>query len=103
MKITSATYRADGSLDLSGHRARPVGCGGPEYNFGYLVAAAPETAHAGPGAKITVIPLPMGSPAVQTLPAARFPQYLTTDQDTRIFVVTGPLAGVTALYEMYHP
>ncbi|HEY3953758.1 MAG TPA: hypothetical protein VGM53_10305 [Streptosporangiaceae bacterium] len=103
MEITSAAHRADGSLELSGHHARAAGCGGPEYSFGYKVAAAPVTAHAAPGVRITVIPLPMGSPAERALPAARLPGYLAADQDTRIFMVTGPLTGVTALQEMYHP
>jgi hypothetical protein len=44
-----------------------------------------------------------GLPAEHRAPAARLPGYLAADQDTRIFMVTGPLTGVTALQEMYHP
>lgn len=103
MKVTSARYNADGSLGLTGHRAWTIGCGGPEWHFGYGVATATETAHAGRGAAITVTPLPMERPAVRSLPAARLPGYLAADQDTRIFEVTGPLTAITGMQEMYHP
>lgn len=103
IKVTSATYNADGSLDLTGHQTTPVGCGGPEDSFGYRTSTATETVHAAPQAKIAVIPLPMGNPAVKTLSAASFPRYVASDQDTRIFAVRGPLTDVTTLCEMYHP
>jgi hypothetical protein len=34
---------------------------------------------------------------------AALPSYLTADKNGRIFLVTGPVSGLTSLEEMFHP
>jgi hypothetical protein len=34
---------------------------------------------------------------------AALPSYLTGDKNGRIFLVTGPVSGLTSLEEMFHP
>ena len=75
-------------------------CGGPDDSH-YNVASTTETAQVTPGASITVFPLSKMQP--EPIAASKLASYLATDEDTRIFLVTGPLTKITGLQEQFHP
>jgi hypothetical protein len=99
MHVTAAKEGVDGSLTLTGNPAKLV-CGGPDDSH-YNVATATETGHVNPGALIQVFPLSTGHPV--TISPGQLPSYLATDQDTRIFLITGTLSRITGLQEEFHP
>jgi hypothetical protein len=59
------------------------------------------TAHVLASASVKVFPLPTMHPVKIRL--AKLASYLATDDDTRIFLITGPLRAITALQEQFHP
>ena len=97
--ITAVTSGVDGALTLTGNPATLV-CGGPDDSH-YNVATSTESAHVNPGATITVFPVSAGHP--ESLSPYKLSSYLATDDDTRIFLVTGPLSRITGLQEQFHP
>jgi hypothetical protein len=99
LHVTAVQAGTDGALTLTGNPATLV-CGGAD-DLHYDFTSATVTGHVIPGASITVFPIPaMRSVAIGP---HRLASYLATDEDTRIFLVTGPLSRITGLAEMYHP
>jgi len=88
-----------GSLTLTGNPATLV-CGGAD-DYHYNVATTTVTGHVIPGASIKVFPVSVMHPVA--VGPRRLASYLATDQDTRIFLVTGPLGRITGLQEEFHP
>jgi hypothetical protein len=99
MHVTAAKEGTDGALTLTGNPATMV-CGGAD-DFHYNVAKSTETGHVNPGAVITVFPVTTGHPVA--ISPGQLSSYLTTDQDTRVFLITGTLARITGLQEQFHP
>ena len=99
MHVTAAKEGTDGALTLTGNPATMV-CGGPD-DFHYNVAKTTESGHVNPGAVITVFPVTTGHPV--TISPGQLSSYLATDQDTRVFLITGTLARITGLQEQFHP
>lgn len=99
MHVTAAKEGVDGSLTLTGNPAKLV-CGGLDDSH-YNVATTTETGHVNPGALIQVFPLSTGHPVA--ISPGQLPSYLATDQDTRIFLITGTLGRITGLQEEFHP
>lgn len=102
VRITAVQAGADGSLTVTGSPAALV-CGGLD-DLHYDVSGSIVTGHVVPSAAITVIPLPTlpGKP-FESLRTRQLAGYLASDEDTRIFLVTGPLSRITGLQEEYHP
>lgn len=98
LQLTAARENSDGSLTVTGHRATMV-CGGPD-DFHYNFAAATVTGQVRPDAALQVL-----SPSLRPTAIAhsKFPAYLATDQNVRVFVVAGPLTAIAALTEQFHP
>jgi hypothetical protein len=99
MHVTAAKEGTDGALTLTGNPATMV-CGGAD-DFHYNVAKRTETGHVNPGAVITVFPVTTGHPVA--ISPGQLSSYLATDQDTRVFLITGTLARITGLQEQFHP
>jgi hypothetical protein len=99
LHVTQARAAADGSLTLTAHRAWLV-CGGPDDSH-LTIAPTTVTAHVIPGASITVFPVSDMHP--DPIRPAALPAYLASDQDTRTFLVTGPLGAISGLHEQFHP
>jgi hypothetical protein len=97
LRVAAARTAADGSLTLTAHRARLV-CGARDDSH-FAVSPATVTAHVIRGASITVFPGPGERP--EPITPARLPAYLASDQDTRPFLVTGPLNGISGLHEQF--
>jgi len=96
--LTAATEHPDGSLTVTGNRATMV-CGGAD-DFHYNFAAATVTGQVTPSAAVQVL-----NASLQDIPIthAKFPSYLKTDMNVRVFIYSGPLAAITALSEQFHP
>jgi hypothetical protein len=77
-------------------------CGGPD-DFHYDVATATETIHALPSAAVQVLAASSNGITDVPIDHAALPSYLTGDKNGRIFLVTGPVSGLTSLEEMFHP
>jgi len=77
-------------------------CGGPD-DFHYDVASATVTVHAVPSAAVKV--LATNSNGITDVPIAHvaLPSYLAGDKNGQIFMVTGPVSGLTSVEEMFHP
>jgi hypothetical protein len=98
----SAHVAADGSVTLTGEPATLV-CGGPDDQH-YDVSSTTEKARVLAGASVEKVTC--GTPsgcADEPIPARRLPSYLAAGAESGVFLVTGPLDGITALKEMYHP
>lgn len=76
-------------------------CGGAD-DYHYNVVSSDEDLTVVPGAVIQVLPI-TETMQLQTIPASRFAGYLATDDDTRIFEITGRLDAVTKMQEQFHP
>jgi hypothetical protein len=83
---------------VTGNRATMV-CGGAD-DFHYDFAAATVTGQVTLSAALRVL-----SSSLQDTPIthAKFPAYLKTDQNVRVFIYSGPLTAITALSEQFHP
>ena len=97
--ITHVQAAASGALTVTGNPATLV-CGGPD-DFHFNVASSTETGHVVPGASIEVFPVSTMSP--QRIQPGKLASYLATDEDTRIFLIVGPLTAITSLQEQFHP
>jgi hypothetical protein len=100
VRVIAAKLVSGGGLNLTGNPTTMV-CGGEDdyhFNFSTTVEAVLVT----PGATIEVLPLEENM-HLQTIPASALAGYLTTDNDTRIFSVTGPLDAATEIQEQFHP
>ena len=97
LRVAAARAAADGSLTLTAHPARLV-CGARGDSH-FAVSPATVTAHVIRGASITVFPGPGARP--EPITPARLPAYLASDQDTRTFLVTGPLSAISGLHEQF--
>ena len=97
LRLATASENTDGSLTVTGNRATMV-CGGPD-DFHYDFAAT-VTGRVTPSGSVQVL-----STSLQDTPTthAKFPAYLKTDQNIRVFVYTGPLTAITSLAEQFHP
>jgi len=84
---------------LTGNPAALV-CGGPDDSH-FNTSGSTVTAHVVPGAAIKVFPVSKMSP--EPIQPGKLAAYLATDDDTRIFLVTGPLTAITGLQEQFHP
>jgi hypothetical protein len=98
--VIAAKETPDGGLNLSGNPTTYV-CGGPD-DYHFNVATTVEAVLVVPGATIEVLPL-QENMQLQKIPASQLAGYLMTDDDTRIFMVTGPLDAATELQEQFHP
>ena len=99
LHLTAVKAGTDGALIVTGNPATLV-CGGFD-DLHYDFTTATVTGYVIPGASITVFPASaMHSVAIGP---DKLAAYLATDQDTRIFLITGPLSGITGLQEEYHP
>ena len=52
---------------------------------------------------ISVMVFPLSKMHPVAIGPGQLASYLSTDEDTRIFLVTGPLTGLTGLQEQFHP
>jgi hypothetical protein len=98
LHLTSATDNTDGTLTVTGVAATMV-CGGPD-DFHYDFGTATVTGHVLASATIQVLSSTL-QPAPITL--AKFPGYLASDMNVRVFAYTGPRTAVTAMTEQFHP
>jgi hypothetical protein len=99
IRITAVKTGPGGALTLTGNPAKLV-CGGPDDSH-YNVAKTTETGQVNPGASIMVFPLSKMHPVAMA--PGKLGAYLRTDEDTRIFLVTGRLTTITGLQEQFHP
>ena len=97
--ITKVVAAASGALTVTGQAAKLV-CGGPD-DFHWNTVTATETGHTVPSAKIEVFPT--SKMALEPIKASQLAGYLKTDQDTKIFLIGGPLSAMTSLQEQFHP
>jgi hypothetical protein len=97
LHVTAARAAADGSLTLTANPARLVCDVRGESHF--AVASATMTGHVIRDASITVVP-GSGVRAGPITPA-RLPAYLGSHQDTRTFLVAGPLGAISGLHEQF--
>ena len=98
LHLTSASENADGTLTVTGVAATMV-CGGPD-DFHYNFGPAAVTGHVLASATIAVL-----SSTLQPTPIklGKFPSYLASDMNVRVFTYTGPRTAITALTEQFHP
>lgn len=102
MHLTKVQPASDGTLTITGNPSTMV-CGGPD-DFHFHLTTGTETGHVVKGATIDVVPISDGSKGPeQPVQASKLASYLATDQDTRTFLVGGPLSAITTLQEQYHP
>lgn len=97
--VTAVKAGTSGSLTLTGNLVTLV-CGGPD-DLHYDIAATTVTAHVIPCASVMIFPLP--AMHLEAIRPYQLASYLASDEDTRIFLVTGPLSRITGLQEEYHP
>jgi hypothetical protein len=96
--LSAARQNANGSLTVTGNRATVV-CGGPD-DYHYNVGAAVVTGDVLFNATLRVL---TPTTDLETLTLPLFASYIPDDHNSRIFMVTGALTGITALSEVYHP
>jgi hypothetical protein len=98
LHLTKASENADGTLTVTGNTATMI-CGGPD-DFHYNFGSGTVTGHVLAGASIQVL-----NSAIQLTPVtpAKFPGYLASDMNVRVFTYTGPRTAITALSEEFHP
>jgi hypothetical protein len=98
LHLNSAKENADGTLTVTGVAATMI-CGGPD-DFHYNFGTAPVTGHVVASATIRVL-----NSALQPTPIklAKFPSYLGSDMNVRVFTYNGPRSAITALTEQFHP
>ena len=97
-EVTAAKESANGALAITAHRATVV-CGGVD-DLHYDIATPTESGTVTPAGIVQVLGSNIQE---QTIAHADFSARLASDQWGRIFMVTGPLTGITILKEMYHP
>src|SRR6201996_1614141 len=97
--ITKVQSAAGGALTITGQDAKLV-CGGPA-DFHWNVVTAAETGKTVPAVSISVFPTTKMAP--QAIKPSQLAAYLKTDDDTRIFLIGGPLSAMTSLQEQFHP
>jgi hypothetical protein len=97
--ITKVQAAASGALTVTGQAAKLV-CGGPD-DFHWNPVTATETGHTVPTAKIETFPTSKMAP--ESIAASQLAAYLKTDDDTKIFLIGGPLSAMTSLQEQFHP
>jgi hypothetical protein len=97
--IRTVASAASGLLTLSANPATVV-CGGPD-DLHYDVSGTTVTCYVVPTATISVFDL--SAMSSKPIAVSKFRAYLATDRGTRTFLVTGPLTGIDALVEQYHP
>jgi hypothetical protein len=97
--ITKVQAAASGALTVTGQAAKLV-CGGPD-DFHWNTATATETGQTVPTAKIETFPTSKMAP--EPIKPSQLAAYLKTDDDTKIFLIGGPLSAMTSLQEQFHP
>lgn len=97
--ITKVQAAASGALTVTGQAAKLV-CGGPD-DFHWNTVTATEIGHTVPTAKIETFPTSKMAP--EPIKASQLAAYLKTDDDTKIFLIGGPLSAMTSLQEQFHP
>jgi hypothetical protein len=97
--ITKVQAAASGALTVTGQAAKLV-CGGPD-DFHWNPVTATETGHTVPTAKIDTFPTSKMAP--EPIKPSQLAAYLKTDDDTKIFLIGGPLSAMTSLEEQFHP
>ena len=99
LHVTAARTAAGGSLTLTANPARLVCDARGDSHF--AVASATVTGHVIRDASITVFPGSATRP--ESITPARLPAYLASHQDTRTFLVAGPLDAISGLHEQFRP
>lgn len=97
--ITKVQPAASGALTITGQNAKLI-CGGPD-DFHWNTVTATETGHTTPNVSISVFPTSKMAP--EPIKASQLAAYLKTDDDTKIFLIGGPLSAITSLQEQFHP
>jgi hypothetical protein len=97
--ITKVQAAASGALTVTGQAAKLI-CGGPD-DFHWNPVTATETGHTVPTAKIETFPTSKMAP--EPIKPSQLAAYLKTDDDTKIFLIGGPLSAITSLAEQFHP
>ncbi len=97
--ITKVQSAASGALTITGQNAKLI-CGGPD-DFHWNTVTATETVHTVPTVSVSVFPTSKMAP--EPLKASQLAAYLKTDDDTKIFLIGGPLSAITSLQEQFHP
>jgi len=97
--ITKVTAAASGALTIAGQDAKLI-CGGPD-DFHWNTVTATETVHTTPTVTVSVFPTSKMAP--QPIKASQLATYLKTDDDTKIFLIGGPLTAIASLQEQFHP
>ena len=100
VRATSA-HAAGNAVVVTAHPARRV-CGGPD-NSHYEVDAGTERLTLTASTAVVLITTTPSGLGQETVAPADLPQRLVDDRFGRIFLVRGPLTGVTSLEEQYHP
>jgi hypothetical protein len=100
VRATSARAAGD-VVVITAHPARRV-CGGPD-NSHYEVDAATERVTLTASTTVVLITTTPSGLGHETVAPADLPQRLVDDRFGRIFLVRGPLTGVTSMEEQYHP
>jgi hypothetical protein len=100
VQIDKAKAAPRGAQTVTGVVVR-VHCGGPD-DLQYIPTNKKYTGHVLPHATIKVLSFAKGI-SFPRLPENQLPKWIAHDQGGRIFTVTGPAKGITALTEMYHP
>lgn len=96
--INAATAGPSGALGIVGNPVTLV-CGGPDDRH-FAIGGSTENATVVPGATVQVL---TNSGQPRPLAEVQLPSYLSTDQQPRVFAVTGPLLAVTGLQEQFQP
>lgn len=103
MEFDSGTVATDGTLTLRGHQAAMI-CGGPDdFHYNVNVAAPAVNVTVPAAATVKVLKNETSGIADVTIAHADFPAYLTTDHNTKVFLITGPITQITAITEQFHP
>lgn len=101
IRIVSSVTDSSGGLTVTGNPTT-MHCGGPDdFQYNYS-SSSTEVITVVPGISIQVLSL-VGGTESQTISEGQLFAYLPTDEDTRVFLITGPLNAVTGLQEQFHP
>jgi hypothetical protein len=99
--IVSSVTNSTGGVTVTGNPTT-MHCGGPDdvqYNFS---STSTEVVEVVPGVSIQVLSL-VGGTEWRGITEGQLSGYLPTDDDTRVFLISGPLDAVTGLQEQFHP
>jgi hypothetical protein len=98
--VLSVEPGPDDSLFVHGNPAT-LHCGGPDDSQLNVDTTRTETGELLADATVQVFPLSLMR--TRSIHPGQLSAYLAGDRDTRTFLITGPLTGMTGLQEQFHP